>query len=225
MTALLQRRTRAVTAPVPETVNRVLLHGIDWQTYQTIADALPERKIRITYDRGDMEMMTVSLIHERYKSLLPFLLLAIAEVLRRKINCFGSFTHRRKDLLRAIEPDLCYYIKHFSDVRGLRQIDLERDPPPDLAIEVEISRSMLDRMGILAALRVPELWRFEGEVIKVYLLKEGTYVSSERSLAFPEVPVGELVRFLQLGLDQGEQAMMAAARKWAGGLKKARKTK
>src|SRR5687767_5382633 len=112
MTALLQHRPRVRQATNHEQPNRVVLHDISWETYLTIADALPERRIRITYDRGEMEIMTVSTIHERFKSLFPVLLSAIAEVFGRNLNCFGSFTHRRKDLARALEPDQCFYLEH-----------------------------------------------------------------------------------------------------------------
>jgi Uma2 family endonuclease len=222
MTALAHRLEHGLTLADREP-NRVVLRGIDWQTYCTIADALPERPIRVTYDRGDLEIMTVSVAHERFKSLLGLVMLALAEVFRRQIGSFGSFTHRRVDLLRALEPDLCFYLQSFKKVRGKRSIDLERDPPPDLSIEVEISRSALNRMDIYAALGVAELWRLEKENLQVYVLLDCAYVARERSPTFPKVPIAELFRFLEIGLDQGDLAMMTALRKWARGLKKSGK--
>ena len=84
------------------------------------------------------------------------------------------------------------------------ELDLTIDPPPDLAIEIDISRSSLDRMGIYAALGVPEIWRFDGETLRVGRLSaDGTYAPSPASVALPFLPMAEVVRFLRLaeGMD------------------------
>src|SRR5262249_34511497 len=157
---------------------RLLLRNIDWHTYKTIADALQDKYLHLTYDRGALEFMVLSIAHERFKSLLALVICALAEELNRVIGSFGSFTHQREALLRGLEPDLCFYLGHFAQVRGRKTIDLTRDPPPDLAIEVEISRSALDRLAIYAALSVPEVWRFDGKKLTVLLLKKGKYRKS-----------------------------------------------
>jgi Uma2 family endonuclease len=223
MTALVQRRP--ATRRRRGTPNRVVLHGVDWQTYCTVSDAFPERPIRFTYDRGTLEIMTVSNEHERYKSLMNLAVVAAAVALGRTIGSFGSFTHRRQDLLRALEPDLCFYLEHFDAVKGKKQIRLETDPPPDLAVEIEISRSSLNRMEIYAALGVRELWRLENEILHVYVLRQDSYVRQERSATFPELPVAELARLLPLGADEGDHALMDAVAKWARRCKRGKKTK
>ena len=67
-------------------------------------------------------------------------------------ECLGNWTVQREDLDRGIEPDLCYYIQNESAVRGRSELDLEHDPPPDLAIEVEVSRTVMNRIGIYEAM-------------------------------------------------------------------------
>ena len=75
-------------------------------------------------------------------------------------------------------------------------IDLTVDPPPDLAIEIEITQSALQRMSIYAALGVPELWRYDGRILRVMIRhQDGGYRESERSLAFPSVPMDQLADF------------------------------
>jgi Uma2 family endonuclease len=214
MTALLQRRPRNRISESAGAPNRVLLHDIDWQTYLTIADALPERKIRITYDRGDMEIMTVSFMHERYKSLIATLIFAIAVALKRTAENFGSFTHRREDLSRALEPDLCFYLGHFPVVAGKTTIDLEKDPPPDLMVEIEISRSILDRLAILRALQVPEVWRVEQRRVRVLILRQEGYQDVDRSPSFPEIPRAWLSKWLAFGLHAGGQEMAQKVQAW-----------
>jgi len=85
----------------------------------------------------------------------------------------GSTTFRRRDLEAGIEPDRCFYIQNQPALRGKRTLDLSIDPPPDLAIEVEISERLLDRVGIYERLGVPELWRNDGKRSRVMLLGRG----------------------------------------------------
>ena len=47
----------------------------------------------------------------------------------------------RQDLARGLEPDQCYYIQNEGKVWGKDHIDLQIDPPPDLAIEIDITSS------------------------------------------------------------------------------------
>jgi Uma2 family endonuclease len=222
MTALLQRRPRTLATPIPPAENRVILSGIDWPTYVTISDALPDRNIRITYDRGDMEIMTVSGIHDRLKSLVALLVAIAAEELGREVACFGSFTHRREDIERAIEPDSCFYIATVAAVLGKRNIDLEKDPPPDLAVEVEISRSLIDRLAILQALGVNEIWRLDEQRMRVSVLGASGYEEVAQSPSFPELSVREIPRFLDIGIARGDVVMMKEFRKW---LRKSKKPK
>jgi Uma2 family endonuclease len=176
---------------------RMRLSCIPWEAYVTFTDQLNDGHFRVTYDRGEMEVMSPSNRHENRKRLLGRLIEALTEELEIDIASGGSTTFRREDLERGLEPDECYWIEHESVVRGRQDIDLENDPPPDLALEIEISRSALDRMAIYAALGVPEVWRWDGEKLIVNVLTtRGTYRKSDRSKAFPFLPVAELTSFL-----------------------------
>ncbi|HKI20054.1 MAG TPA: Uma2 family endonuclease, partial [Isosphaeraceae bacterium] len=162
-------------ALLPE--QRVVLRGIGWEAYETILKMVGDQPVRLTYDQGDLELMAPSLDHEEYASLLGRMVETVTEELRIPCRAAGSTTWRKKAKERGLEADECYYIAAFSQVRGKRKsIDLSVDPPPDLAIEIEISRSALDRMGIYATLGVPEVWRFDGETLLINQLQDdGTY--------------------------------------------------
>src|SRR5262249_18031294 len=148
-----------ITAQAPAE-QRLHLSSIPWETYVLYSDGLGPRHIRATYDRGEMEVMTLSSKHENRKKLLGRLVEALTEEMEIDIASFGSMTCRRKNLRRGLEPDGAYWIANEPSVRGRENIDLEVDAPPDLALEIEISRSTLNRMGIYAALCVPEVWCF-----------------------------------------------------------------
>jgi len=188
----------APTAPIPAE-QRIRLCCIDWAGYIAYSDGLGPQHVRCTYDDGEMELMTVSWLHEFGKKRLARMIEALTEVLGIDIASGGSLTCRQEELKQALEPDECYWIEHEEAVRDLTEIDFTRDPPPDLAIEVEISRSTMDRISLYASLGVPELWRWDGKRLTFGVLgPDGQYHESERSLAFPFLPVAEFVRFLTM---------------------------
>jgi Uma2 family endonuclease len=128
---------------------------------------------------------------------------------------FGDMTCDREDLERGIEPDECFYIVNEPLVREKEELDLTVDPPPDLAVEIEITRSTRGRMGIYAALRVPEVWRFDGESLTVHrLTPEGVYEVVERSAYFPSLPLSELAGFLKMRTEMDENSLVREFRAW-----------
>lgn len=223
MTMLAAPRRTLLDTPRDGQGNGVVLQGITWKAYKTLCDGVTDERVRMTYDRGKLEIMVVSTEHERLKTLLHLLITALAAGLRKLIGGFGSFTHQREDLARALEPDLCFYLRNLKKVRGKKLIDLMVDPPPDLAVEIEISRRVLDRLGLLAALGIPEVWRFDGKAIKVLVLQGNVYEESPTSLAFPGIDVKKLVPFLMIADSADDNAMMDKVRAWASKFRKARK--
>ncbi len=194
--------------------HRFRLSLVPWEAYVAFCDCLGERHIRVTYDHGEMEVMTVSSRHERKKTRLRRLVEAITEELEIDIVSGGSMTCRNKEMLRALEPDECYWIENEPSVRDLDDIDLDEDPPPDLACEIEVSRSALDRMAIYAALKVPEVWRWDGETLSVHILAaSGFYRAAKKSKAFPFLPIEEFVSYLTR-TDLRGNAFIRAFRAW-----------
>jgi Uma2 family endonuclease len=191
------------------------LSGVSWQFYESFLDALGDRPIRLTYDRGDLEIMTLSSAHEGDKKLVGRLVETLTLELNIPLKCGGSTTFKREDLERGLEPDECYWIENEALVRDKRDIDFRKDPPPDLAVEIEISRSSINRRGIYAALGVPELWCCDGESLRVYLLQEpGVYRQSDRSRAFPFLPLDEFAKFLRPKKGMGETRLLISFRDW-----------
>jgi Uma2 family endonuclease len=197
---------------------RLLLHAVDWRTYEKFLDAVGNRRLRLTYDRGNLEIMAPSWNHEWWKRRIGFVIPLLGAELNVKVQGGGSTTFRREDVERGLEPDECFYIgAHAAQMSGPdREIDLSRDPPPDLVIEVDITRSSLDREGIYAALGVPELWRFDGESLQASRLgPDRTYILCARSLAFPSLPLPELVRLLQETKRLDESELIRPVQEWA----------
>ena len=204
-----------VAWPKPTTENeKVRLSGVPWDAYVSFCDGLEEQHVRMTYDRGELEIMTLSPQHENRKKRLGRFVETLTEELEIDIASFGSMTCRRKSQLRGLEPDDCYWIANEPAVRGREDIDLENDPPPDLSLEIEVSESVLDRMGIYAALKVPEVWRWDGETLSIHVLgPRGAYRTVKRSKAFPFLPIEELQAFLAR-TDVSETSLIREFRAW-----------
>ena len=127
----------------------------------------------------------------------------------------GSTTWNREDLDKGLAADESFYLGDLDRVAEPDNINLEFDPPPDLAIEVELTRSALDRVGIYGALRVPELWRFNGKTLRVLLLqKDGKYQENKTSAAFTDVPMDEIARFATREGVRDENALLDEFLTW-----------
>jgi Uma2 family endonuclease len=179
-----------------ESDSRILLRNVPWSVYVTLVEEPANYHVRMTYDRGDLELMSPLLRHEKYIIRLRRMIDTLTEVLNIPVIGAGSTTLKREDLERGLEPDSCFYLANARKIRGKMELDLTIDPPPDLAIEVDVTSRSLDRQGIYAALGVPEIWRFENESLWVYQLQEdGTYTRRNSSPAFPFLVLEDVVRF------------------------------
>ncbi len=191
------------------------LRDIDWDEYESVLEELNGlRRVRVTYIQGSLVIMTTSAEHESWKSLFAHLVATLAEEMNLPLIGRGSLTLKRKRKGKGTEPDDCYYLQHAADIRGKKRIDIDSDPPPDLAIEVDITSPSLARLPIYAALGVPELWRFDGQVMIFYSLVNERYEEISASELFPFVSPAIITDFLLLGDSEDITAMNKAFRQW-----------
>lgn len=183
-----------VQAPAEQ---RFVLWGVGWKDYLAVLDMTGDRRIRVTYDRGDLELMTISPLHGFSQKAIARLIEILSYELRLEIRSGGTMTFKREDLDRGLEPDESYWFRNEPLIRTKMELDLSIDPPPDLVVEVEITRSALNRMGIFAALGVPEVWRFDESTIHVHHLQpDGRYAVRPESLSFPWLPIGQMTAWV-----------------------------
>ncbi|MEM9216576.1 MAG: Uma2 family endonuclease [Cyanobacteria bacterium P01_F01_bin.150] len=126
----------------------------------------------------------------------------------------GSTTWRRQELAKGLEADKCYYIQNEAVIRGRDEIDLAIDPPPDLAIEINNTRSSLNRLDIYARLGIPEVWRFDGTSLTIYRLIDGEYIAQERSMVLPLLKREDILQLLQKSQTMGETSWVKSVRQW-----------
>ncbi|MDZ8087643.1 MAG: Uma2 family endonuclease [Nostoc sp. DedQUE12b] len=202
----------AITTPAE---NRVLLQNISWQTFKTmLAEMGSERNSRLAYDNRTLEIMIPQMPHENSNRLIEVFVGVLCEELGWEIKRAGSLTLTRDDLQRGAEPDSSYYIQNEALVRDKENIDIAIDPPPDLVLEVEYSRSAIDKLKLYAAMGFPEFWRYNGSVLRVYTLAGGQYSEVQTSPTFVSVSVKEIPRFIQEAKKNGEIATTRAFRVW-----------
>lgn len=191
---------------------RVLLRGISWEMYERLVRELEDRAgVRLAYRLGSLELMSPSTSHESIKMLIGSMIIFYAVGRRIRYKSGGSMTFKRQDLERGLEPDQCFWVQNEPRVRGKDELDLTIDPAPDIAIEVEISRSSLDKLDIYASLGVGEVWRHDGEALHVVVLQpDGAYVAVQRSPALPGLPLAEVARVVAQRGTVDEMSLMDA---------------
>jgi Uma2 family endonuclease len=193
---------------------RVLFRDVTWQELETILEDLGEhRAARIAYDRGILEIMSPLPEHEDDKEIISDLVKALLEELDIEFRCLGSTTFKNQAMDQGIEPDQCFYIKNESKIRGKRRLDLEVDPPPDLALEIDITSRT--HPNIYEALKVPELWRFNKGKLQINVLQDGHYVESQQSLNFRQFNLVEAIpQYLKQNTTKGRNSTLKAFRLW-----------
>ena len=178
--------------------DRVFLRNVSWDLYTQLRDDPERDRVRMTYDDGVLELMSPSGPHERLNRTLQGLVETWCEVHRIPYANFGSTTYRKQRAKAGLEPDTCFYIQHEAEVRNHEEVDLTRDPPPDLALEVDIRSNSQGRMPIYARLGVPEVWRLGADSLRMYQLTDARkYDEIPSSLALPGLRPEFLLQFLQ----------------------------
>lgn len=167
----------------------VILEGIGWSLYQSLRTLPENRGKRMIYDRGVLEIVTLSSFHERLAQLIARFIDEWTVFQDIPVIGCGSMTCQNELLARGLEPDRCYYIARVAEVRDRLQIDLQDAPPPDLVVEVDYQSGSLDKLPIYAVLGVPEVWRWHREVLSLYRLVDGSFIDIEHSHALPGFPI------------------------------------
>ena len=137
-----------------------MFNDVDWAFYKQVNDRVQSRRTFVTYYKGRLEVVTTSLLHESISKLLSIMVWVLAEELDVGMMSSGRTTLRREDLDSGTEPDDSFYIINEPIMRGRKEINLPADPPPDLAIEVEVTRRLGERRSVYQDLNVPEIWIF-----------------------------------------------------------------
>ena len=193
---------------------RVVLQDITWQEFESVLEELGEhRAARIAYENGLLEIMAPLPEHEDNKEIIGDLIKDLLEELDVEFRSLGSTTYKSEGMMKGIEPDQCFYIQNEPAIRGKKRLDLSIDPPPDLALEIDVTSRT--HRSIYAALKVPELWRFENGNLQINILRQDRYEESPESSIFPNLPLSEAIpRYLRESKIVGRNKALKAFRQW-----------
>jgi Uma2 family endonuclease len=190
------------------------LSGVSWAYYESTLEQIGDRPIRVSFLDGQIEIMSPLPEHEVIKKAAGRLVEALTEELGLPCKSFGSTTFRREEKSAGTEPDECYYFRQIDSVKGMKRFDPLVHPAPELAIEVDVLSPSIPREAIYARLGVAEIWRFNGEQLKIRLFADGVYHDSAASWAFPFLPISEFAKFIKSMADDDETRVLKEFRAW-----------
>lgn len=199
---------------------RVLLRNISWDEFEQILDELGEsRASRLAYYKGMLEIMVPLAGHEDGKEIIGDLVKILLEELDIEFRSLGSTTFKRRDMASGVEPDACFYIQNEAVIRGKEKIDLNFDPPPDLAIEIDITSKSEIKNNSYQSLGVSELWIYDGRSLTINILQNSQYIESNTSQIFNDLPIIDVIpRYVQQSKVEGRNRAIKAFRVWVGEL-------
>ena len=193
--------------------SHLLIHHVTWEQYETLLTDLGEERCipRINYCNGTLELMSPLPAHERPHRIIAYIVTSILDAQDRAWEDFGSTTFKQPKRA-GLEPDTCFYIQNAERVKGVMRMDMTKAPPPDLAIEADVtSKTTLDAYAMV---QVPEVWIYDGDCLTIHLLQSGRYQPSTTSAVFPNLPIPTWIPpLVQQALTTGTSAMLRDLRR------------
>lgn len=195
---------------------RLTIHNTSWDDYERLLEALSDtRHLRVSYDRGTLEIISPLREHEKYAKLIERLVYFIAEKLDLEVESYGIATWKKVAIGRGVEADACFYVGHLGRIAEQEDIDQESVPPPDIVVEIDITGDSRRKFPIYAALGVTEIWRYDGKNLRFYEPAGKTY----REIPKSRFITGLKPAFFAEPLDQVKtktqpDVMRAFAKRW-----------
>ncbi|MEH1800705.1 MAG: Uma2 family endonuclease [Nostoc sp.] len=165
-------------------------NDISWEEFESILQELGEkRSLRVGYSKSTLEIMVPLPEHEKSKDLISDIVKILLKIAGKSYEPFGSTTFKRENIA-GVEPDACFYIQNYQRMIGRRKLE-PNDPPPDLAIETDVTSKIT--LDAYEAIAVPELWIYDSKKLRIYLLRDGHYIESDHSPNFPNIPLTQII--------------------------------
>jgi Uma2 family endonuclease len=203
----------AITVATPAEHRMII--NVSWRTYESLlADLKTSSAPRLSFDQGTLEIMSPSSTHEELNRTVAAMVEVWAEELGIEFRNLGSTTFKREDLQKGFESDSCFYIQNLPAIRGKRDLDLSVDPPPDLVIEIDITSGSMDKLPLFSRLGISEVWRYDGDTLRIYRLEQGALVEREESQALPRLTRSVATRFLKASEAQTRLEWLRSLRTW-----------
>ena len=195
----------------------VVFRHVGWEDYEELlAQVGAASGLRLSYNDGILTAMTLGTEHESYAEFIKSLVGIVRLRLRLNIRFFGSATIKRPSQRKGLEPDACFYVQRAEELGNRVELDFEHDPPPDVAVEIDVHHSSEEKLSIYGALGVPEVWRYDGQRLSMFVLRGVGYEEVERSQALPVLTSEAVTGFLERLRREGELQALLAFDEWLG---------
>lgn len=193
----------------------LVVPGVTPADYEELVERLgDDNSLRVGYYQGRLEIMSPSRLHETYKELLSHLARAFADETGSELEALGSTTFRKGTFPGGAEPDTCFYVQNARAVIGKENLDLRRDPPPDVVVEIDLSNVSVAKRDFYAHIGVPEVWSYNGNRLRILQWTESGYVEISHSPAFPVLTAKRLTSALEQCKTKGQSAALRGFRQW-----------
>ena len=193
-----------------------VFHNVAWEEYERLHSQLPpdSKLVRISYGDQTMQLLSTSTEHEAYAHFINGMVSVLSLRLRIDIRFFGSATIKKSRKRKGLEPDACFYVQTVPQLGNRNELNFAVDPPPDVALEVDIHHGSIPKLPIYAGLGISEVWRYDGRNITILLLQQDHYVEAAAGRALPMLTPEVLTRFLKQMQDENEFQAMIAFEDW-----------
>ena len=189
---------------------------VPWEDYeQLLLDASERRGVRVFYDRGRLEAMTLSWRHELYSGLIHMIVHALSDKYAIESESGGATTLIARQLKQGAEPDESFYVGNTQRIIGKSKIDLTVDPPPDLVVEIDVSNDSSRKLDFYSAIGIPEVWICDDHYkVRFFSLGSSGYEIAKKSASFPCLTTEALADFLEFAATHGQSASLRRFRDW-----------
>ena len=189
----------------------LVIHEFAWDDYEHLLEELGDSShARVSYDSGRLEILSPSWLHDKYEWFIDLFVVAFCETRGLKLHGFRHTTWRKKSVAKGVEADACFYVR--TPVTGRKDFSLEAGPPPDICVEVDITRNSLKKLSIYAALGVPEVWTYDETTFRFYALSDGKYSVIEESNFLPGLTGPILAEAVEAGKEGDPMDVLKAFR-------------
>lgn len=205
-----------MVAVVRKPAQKVILSGVSWETYERLlTEHNEDNGTHFFFNNGVLEIMVLSYEHEHLRETFILFINTVTEEWKVEIEGAGSTTFQREDVQKGFEPDASYYIRDPERIRGKKRLDLRKDPPPDLVIEIDITSPSLDKLPIYAAVGVLEVWRYDGTDLLFYRLRGRKFVRTKESSLLPGLTSKEVLHLVEERRNLTRLEWLRQVRQWA----------
>lgn len=202
---------RQIRVPEGQTIE---IQDVSWSEFEAILQELGEkRNTRIAYSEETLTIVALRPAHEINKVCIARCVEVLLDELEQDYMSYGSTAFKDEQMLKAVEPDDCFYFEYADLMAGKQRIDLRTDPPPELAIEVDVTSKT--QLNACLGLGVKELWRFDDGQLRIDCLRNGEYVEVSESPLFPGRPIKEAItRYMKQAQTSNHRKAKKAFRQW-----------